>query len=588
MENEKELTEKVKMGLIKIKNFNLDKPDELLCVLTEESLSVIQKRMFDYFLWNAKQKIIKENITEADNFLKVEMPLNELITISGIQKTRQNKIIYLTNKLRQLKRIDIVKINLIKNATPLIRSKDDLINIKDEEIEEIVLTSPIGHFKINKPDNLITVYISPFIAEYLINTNSYTQVNFLVYSFLRSNYSISLYNYLLSKYQSQKALMKKNIIPASNVLHTEKIPIKKLMDILEIPPDAAIRKKSFWMLNGKILSKAINELNNEPTVEFEIELIKHTKGRKVTNVSFLLKEKEDKKIAVLDRDNNEVVAIPPELIEINNNNEIVSNPLLEIKEKILNDKNYTFGDFVKDLRRLRNVDITNVCPLARGKVLRVNDLGMLELDGEEVDNVKANLARRILFQNPELLGKFEEIDEEFEELKEKYTNKVLVYKSNGYYYAVGVKDLQKENEKIKVIGEELLRDIDNFSVTLSKDFLMETSPKEQLSLNDKDYYIQSNNQKELEELEELYEKNKDKFQEFLNCIEEESLKLSNELIKMGENSKEFQKKAKELETLDMFYLKGDEILKGENVSNVDKKMVFKKFKEFLKKKKISS
>jgi len=255
-ESDNELIEKVKMGLIKIKNFNLEKPNELLCILTEETLSVIQKRMFDYFLWNTKQKILKENIKECDNFLKVEIPLDELITISGIQKTRQNKITYLTNKLRQLKKVDIIKINLIKDATPLIKNKNDLLNIKDEDIEEIVLTSPIGHFKINRIENSVLIYISPFIVEFLIHTNSYTQINFLVYYFLRSNYSITLYNYLLSKFQSQKALMQKGIVPFSPFITTEKIPLKKLMDILEIPPETVIRKKTFWMLNAKILSKA--------------------------------------------------------------------------------------------------------------------------------------------------------------------------------------------------------------------------------------------------------------------------------------------------------------------------------------------
>ena len=595
--NDNELIEKVKMGLIKIKNFNLEKPNELLCILTEETLSVIQKRMFDYFLWNAKQKILKENIKECDNFLKVQIPLDELITISGIQKTRQNKIAYLTNKLRQLKKVDIIKVNLIKEASPLIKNKNDLLNIKDEEIEEIVLTSPIGHFKINRIENSVLIYISPFIAEYLIHTNSYTQINFLVYYFLRSNYSIALYNYLLSKFQSQKALMQKGIVPFSPFITTEKIPLKKLMDILEIPPEAAIRKKTFWMLNAKILSKAIKELNNEPTVEFEIvELIKHTKGKRVTDVSFVLKEKENKKVAVLDRNKKEVIAIPYELYKDNISfisketdsiedieNKFSLSPLEELKEKLKTEKIKSLREFSNELQKLKNIDITNILPNAKGKILRVNEFGMLELDGEEVDNIKANAIRRILYQNPDLLGKFEKIDNELEELKDKFINKVWVFMQNGFYYAVGVKNIIRENQNtVKVIGEELLRKIKDFKITVAISYLKTESPRDKLSLTDEDEYIKYNTVKELEELEEFFEVNKDKFQEWLDYLEEKSLEVSNKLLSLDENTEEYKKTAKELEILDRCYTKGYELLNGESISNIDKKQVLERFKEWAK------
>ena len=596
MEENNEFIEKVKMGLVKIKNFNLEKPNELLCILTEETLSVIKKRMLDYFLWKAKQKIIKENIKDTDNFLKVEMPLDELIIISGIQKTRQNKIVYLTNKLRQLKRVDIIKINLVKEASPLIKNKNDLLNIKDEEIEEIVLTSPIGHFKINRVENEILVYISPFIAEYLINTNSYTQINFLVYSFLRSNYSISLYNYLLSKFQAQIALMEKGLIPKSDFIQTEKISLKKLMDILEIPPDNKARKKSFAYLNERILSKSIKELNNEPTVEFEIvELIKHTRGKKVTDVSFVLKEKENKKIAVLNNNEKKIVAIPYELYKENPNlaeaktDEFIKediylkNPLEKLKEKLKKGKIKSLKEFSNELQKLKNIDITNILPNAKGKLLRINEFGMLELDGDEVDNIKANSIRRILYKNPDLLGRIEKIDEELETLRDRFLRKVWIFIQKGFYYAIAIKDIVKEEDKVKLIGEELLRDIKKFEIKVAIDYLKTQSPKDKLSLIDKDAYIKHNIQKELEELEEIFEKNKDKFQEWLNNLEEESFQLNDELLSLEEDSKEYIKIAKELEALDNLYSKGYDLLSGEKINNIDKLQILRKFKEYLKK-----
>jgi hypothetical protein len=608
------IEKKVTMGIVEIKNFNFKKPDELLCILTEEILSPVQKRMFDYFLWNAKQKILRENIKTIDNFLKVDVPLDELYTIIGFSKNKNKKISYIFKRLKKMKKIDILKINLVKEAkdyTP-VKSINFIDDLNDEDIDEITFSSLIGSFKISQTKRSIRIYISPTIAEYLIHSNSYTQLNFLVYSFLRSSYSINLYNYLLNKFQSQKALMDKGIITKKDEIVTEKIKIERLMDILEVPPEHIGRKKIKYF-NSKILNPAIKELNNKDVVEFEIkEVIKEKVGKKIDKIAFVLREKKDVKIPLIEKENNQIIALNYKTFlsinQENNNEEIINtkekennksvkkedttkNILHSIKEKIKN-KKLKFFEFVKELQKLQNIEITNALPNNKGKILRINQFSMLELDGEELDNTKANAIRRILFTNSDLIGKFIEVDEELEKLREKFVNKVIEFKFDGMYYDVGVDDIERiDNDTFKITGKELLREIENFTMNSKKEFFDKLIVKDKLSISDKDKNIKYNNQKELEKLENIFNENLDKFEKWLNELETKSFKISNEFIKINEDSEEYKKLAKELDAIDRLMMKANEIIEKKknndfknNVSNLDKKFVLKKFNDWLKNK----
>jgi len=575
------------MGLIKIKNFNLDKPDELLCILTDESLTPVQKRMFDYFLWNAKQKVLNEKIKKVDNFLKVDVSLDELYAVIGFNRNRNQKIAYIIDKLRKLKRIDIIKINLIHEPMEFKASADFLSTLEDDEIEDIVLTSPIGQFKISNTQRVVTIYLSPIIVEYLINSNSYTKLNFLVYSFLRSTYSINLYNYLLNKFQSQLALMNKGIIQKSSEITTKKIEVERLMDILEVPMTHKARERGFAEFNEKILSKAIKELNKEDVVEFEIvKVLKEKKGKRVSKVAFVLKEKDRKKIPVLNKINNEILklgysdfeelsslSIEEKEAQIIKDIEAVDsievqdmnfNGLELLKEKVIN-KNINFFSFVKELQKLQNVDITNMLPNHEGELLRINEFGLLELNGEELDNIKANSIRKILYSNPELLDKVEKVDEELLELKKRFLNKVLIFLQNNMYRALVPFDIERVGPNgVRLRGKELLEDKD-YEIDVSVSWLKKQNTKNMLNLIDKDDFQKHNRTVMKDLLMEFYEKHKDEFIKWLEELEERSFSLNDELIKLEEGSDEFISLVKKIEKIDSFVVKGYEFVSGERI-----------------------
>ena len=589
-----------------------NKNNELIFMVFNKLPTSTQRKIWDIILYVSKKHLeeLKEKKPEdyefylKRNFRNYVLPIK--IELDYLQKTldikTSNKKKQLLKNIASLEEISIDKINILKGGKTLEinfdeESFDEVLSQYGEDIKrwerDRIIVNPVVDFD----NNFFKCYLSPNVVAYIDKNNNYTRINVLIHTFLNSTYTINLYDILIAKFKAQKEMMKKGKIPQTDLIKTEYINLENLQDMLSVERNHKARKE-FKIFNRDILKPAIKEINESKVTEFEIvDVLKKKKRRKIAELAFLLKPKKIFNIpALVDEEiiltnEEELVKLRKKLKEVEKDKIIQekdlkeikeeNNPLLELKQKILNDKNYTFTDFVKDLRRLKDVEITNVLPNAKGKILKINNLGLLELDNEEIDNMKANIIRRILFQNPELLGRFEEIDEEFEALKDKFTNKVLVFKFKGYYYAIGVKDLEKtKDDKIKITGEELLRDVKDFYSVFDKDFLNEVSPLDKLTIEKKDYYIQLNMQKELEELEEFFENNKNNFKEWLDYLEKESFDLSNELININENSKEFEEKAKKLEILDNCYHKGYELLDGNKLNSLDKKMILKKFKEW--------
>jgi len=311
------------------------------------------------------------------------------------------------------------------------------------------------------------------------------------------------------------------------------------------------------------------------------------KGRKYTHIKFIIKSKQSKQETIKQNKNRvqeEKQEFNPKIQQKEENKHTSNTPLERLKQRLQNGEITGLRELSFNLQKLQNTEITNALPNARGEILKVNEFGMLELNGEEVDNTKANMIRRILFKHPDLLGKFEEIDEELEALRKKFIHKVWIFIHNNLYYAIGVDEITRvDNKLLKIKGKELLRGIENFEMRISVESLKKSSPKNQLDLIDKDDYIKHNNHIEIEQLEKIFENNKEKFEEWLDEIEKESFEVNDKLLELEEGSEEYIKTAKQLEAIDNYLVKGYSLLQGEKLSSIDKKMLFNKFKEWMEK-----
>ena len=590
------------------------KENSLIFVVFNKLPSSTQRKLLDILLFFGKlhmQKMKIENpeeyaFLEKRNFTSFVIPLkislDTLFAILGIRKNHKEQLVKAIDHLEEInyQRIDVLNGAGGVEAAHLIDNNEvqEILKKYGDKIKSWEKNRIIIEPKIDFNGDVFVCCLSPAITKFIIKNEKYTKINILVHTFLKSTYTINLYDILIAKFKAQKEMMDKGKITKNDLIQTAYFKLEELQDMLGLKKDHSWRP--FKDFNKFILKPSVKEINESGVTEFEIvEVLRKKKGRKIVELAFLLKPKENFNIPALLNEQiiltkeTELIKLREEMEKLKNmeqqENEkkefhTDNNPIIKLKENILHNKNYTFGDFVKDLRKLKNVEITNVFPGKKGRIVSINELGLLEVDNEEIDNIQANLIRRTLFQNPDLLGKFEEIDEEFELLNSKFLNKVLVFKFKNYYYAIGVKKLEKTDDvRIKIIGDELLRNMKDFEIVFNIEYLKEMHPKEQLNTEDKDDYINYNNQMELSELEEFYEKNKDKFKDFLDYLEKESFKVNNELLELEENSKEFIEKAKRLETLDNYYMKSYELLNGENIGAVYEKMVLKKFKEFVEK-----
>ena len=587
---------KTKMAVINIKSMIYNKPDELLCIQTDKKITLLEKNIFDYILYNAKKMIIKENIKEIDNFLKIKnLSLEELFIILGLTKSKNNKIAYLLEKFNNLKNVTIVKVNLIKNEEIII--DESFSNIKDNNLKSTKLNALIGGIEIDNKKEKASVYLSPIVAKYILKGTSFTQTNLLINFLFKSNYSKNLYAYLLNKFQSQVALMSKGVMPKKEIITTEKIDIEKLMDILEVPYEHIARKEIKWF-NVKILNKAIKEINENKAVEFEIVDIKKERvGRKIRKIWFLLKERENRFFVYLNKEKKAVEMIDYEeyeklknetSTEINENETatkeiyINKNPLEELKEKIKT--GLPFITFVKELQKLKNVEITNVFPNHMGKMLKINEFGMLEFDGEELKADKANFIRKVLYKRyDELLGKIQEdIDIELENIKGFVLNKYSIIKNpqDNLFYILKIKDVKRLNENRFIItGDDVLSEKKDLSFDFNKKVLI---PEKFISFMESskiDHYREMNIIEEERQLEKFYEENKAEFKKWLKEKEDENFLKAEKILTLEEGSEEYEKLAKEISFLDTIINKGHQLLTGVLESHIDRIQILKRFKK---------
>jgi len=600
--------EQIKMP--KILEYN--KNNALIFIVLNKIPSPTQRKLLDIIFYFGKQHLEKMKHQNPEEYKKLEerefksyiipiyIELKTLLVILEIERKNKGQLV---NAIKNIEEIKYEKIDLLNQDT---NSVEQLTILDKTTIEEIfkkygdeiktweqdrIIVNPIIDFD----NEIFKCYLSPTITKYLSKDDKYTRINVLIHTFLNSSYAINLYNILISKFKAQKEMMEKGKIPKTDLIQTGYIELEKLQDML------GMKKNHSWRIfkdfNKFILKPSIKEINESNVIEFEIvDILRKTHKRKVTALSFVLKPKETFDIPALFNEQI-ILTNQEELIKLKNmlkdkenkekiqdaqdTQKIQKSPLEELKEKLKTERIKSLREFSNELQKLKNIDITNVLPNAKGKILRINEFGMLELDGEEVDNIKANAIRRILYQNPDLLGKVEEIDNELEELKDKFINKVWIFMRNGFYYAVGIKDIIREDkEKVKIIGEELLRNIKDFEVKVLINSLKNEFPKDKLSLMEEDKYLEHNSLKELEQLEEFFETNKDKFQEWLDYLEEESLNLSNYILSLQEETSEYKETAKKLEFLDKYYSIGYDLLQGEKISQIEKKQMLKKFKEW--------
>jgi plasmid replication initiation protein len=223
----------------------LNKPNELISIVTDKSISLTQRKAYNVFLKHAQNLLKFEDY--KDNVFKIECSL-----------LHQNANINNKN-LEYVYKEELE--NLMTTVVEIV-DKDNPKNWK-----AFTLLSYI-----EKKDNYYYYELNQFIIHSLIEQNFFTPLNLIIINSLSSQYSIIFYE-LAIRYQKYK-IPKMTVEEVRNITHTQK------------------EYKRFYDLKKYVLDTACNEISEKTDIILSYTTEK--KGRRISHIDFSIKNKNNR------------------------------------------------------------------------------------------------------------------------------------------------------------------------------------------------------------------------------------------------------------------------------------------------------
>jgi len=240
--------------------------------------------------------------------------------------------------------------------------------------------------------------------------------------------------------------------------------------------------------------------------------------------------------------------------------------LLELKEKIKNRLPYII--FKRELMKIQDSYICNkIDGYQPHLILKTNNIGHLEIYNPQTEEIRQldkikdakelEELRQFLYKNPDRIGDIQEIDEkeiQLEELKKEFLNKYYHFVKDNMHYIIFIKDVKlKDDEYFILKGNDIVEGIKNIELTypISQKEKIISFLKEKIKDDEITYYQDLNRQEKERKIIEEFESKKDekKLEEFINHLEQKSLKLVDEW-KAAKSEEEKDKISKQISFLD--------------------------------------
>lgn len=234
----------------------LNKPNELISIITDKSISLTQRKAYNIFLKYAQNLLKFEDY--KDNVFKIECSL-----------LHQNANI-------NNKNLDYVYKEELENLMTTVVEIVDKDNPKNWKAFTLLSY-------IEKKDNYYYYELNQFIIQSLIEQNFFTPLNLIIINSLSSQYSIIFYE-LAIRYQKYK-IPKMTVEEIRNITHTQK------------------EYKRFYDLKKYVLDAACNEISEKTDIILSYTTEK--KGRRISHIDFSIKNKNGQ--LYLDEKNTEDV-----------------------------------------------------------------------------------------------------------------------------------------------------------------------------------------------------------------------------------------------------------------------------------------
>jgi len=232
------------------KQLIFEKPSATIAI--SDPMTTIQRKFYNALLYVAKEDLKKEP-TKSE----FEIPLNELKNFFDIEDKKNT---YLKEKLEELVKLTAK------------------YNILDKDIEEWGIFSllPFVRIYIDKKNNIgiVKFEIPSLVKKAILNKekNFFARLDLVIIRGLSSKYSVILYE-LLKDYENVE-------IP--------EMTMEKFREIFGITN----KYKKIPDLKRRVLNTAINEINNNPEIEWEVNYELRKMGPRYTHIKFVKSKKD--------------------------------------------------------------------------------------------------------------------------------------------------------------------------------------------------------------------------------------------------------------------------------------------------------
>ena len=226
---------------------NLNKPNQLIALKSNQKITVLQKKSYNILLKNAQTQIkFNEMKVSKDGAYDFEIDCNKLHEMAGIKK---KDLIYIEKEIENLMGI-----------IATVRNNDNKKNWTKFSLLP----------KIEKTDNKYKYMLIGDIAKALEEQSFFTTLNLLTMKSLSSQYSVVFYE-LAVRYEKYK-------IP--------KMTIQEIREITQTTNEYS----RFEAFRRRVLDVACNEISEKTDIILTYETIKS--GRNISHIDFKIEQKE--------------------------------------------------------------------------------------------------------------------------------------------------------------------------------------------------------------------------------------------------------------------------------------------------------
>lgn len=231
-------------------------------------LTLVMRKMFNVLIYHAVEQVRRRREKPGGWF---EIHITDLARLLGYNSRDYG---LLKNSLRELNACQ-VEWNVLGDGGRKwgVSSLVPFVEIQQGSTDEEITNSCVLRFSFGEADK--------FTYKTLLNPEVYARINLKIQSLFRSSYSLALYE---------------NCIRYRGVSRTGRKSVRMWRELI-CGQEAGVYPE-FKEFNRSVLQRALAEINSNPELVVELEMVVYRRGRTVEDLEFLIREKRQGSLAL--------------------------------------------------------------------------------------------------------------------------------------------------------------------------------------------------------------------------------------------------------------------------------------------------